>query len=208
MRMLVVCLVAVLGMAARAEAQHYEKIRVDFGLVGGYASAIAEGGFGGVVEPKFLVTDNLAAALRVEGMVTFGATVGGSDTSFGTGSVGLIGVKGEYLIGDYAVRPAVGLGLGIYHIGGDTIDSAPDQVIVSHKSGSYLGASPSLAVDLGRVRLAMTYHVIFGADVQVDQMSGGATMRRDFSQSYVTFELSFHVGGTRLSSSATKFSSR
>jgi hypothetical protein len=194
---LVLCAAAALS-PARAEAQNYERIRVDFGLIGGYASGINEGGFGGVVEPKLVVTDNIGVALRLEGMVTFGASVGGDDTSFGTGSVGLLGLKSEYLVGTFDVRPVVGLGAGLYAIGGDTIDSGPDQVVVSHKSGRYFGVSPSVGIDLGRVRLSATYNLIFGADIEVDQMVGGSTTRRDFSQNYFTFELSFHVGGSRV----------
>jgi hypothetical protein len=197
-RVWIVLVLALAGLAApraaRAQAQRYEPIRVDFGLVGGYASGLSEGGFGGCVEPKLLLTDHLAAGLRLEGQVTFGASVGDGDTGFSTGSVGLLAAKGEFLLGDFGIRPAVGLGLGFYFIGGDTIESGPDQVVVSHKSGNYFGLSPSLGIDLGRVRLAVTYHVLFGAAVEVEEMG----VRKDFSQNFWSFELSFHVGGSKL----------
>jgi hypothetical protein len=138
----------------------------------------------------------VAIALRIEGMVTFGASVGGDATSMSTGSVALLGVKGEYLIGPFGVRPVVGLGAGLYAIGGDTIATGPDRVVVSRKSGTHFGVSPAVGLDLGRVRLAVTYHRIFGADVRVEEMAGGEATRRDFSQDYYSFELSFHVGGS------------
>ncbi len=182
---------------ARGEARERDPIRVDFGLVGGYASGISEGGFGGVVEPKLLLTDVVAVGLRVEGMVTFGASVGGGETTMGTGSVAQLGLKGEYLVGTWTLRPVVGVGAGLYAIGGDTMATGPGQVIVSHKSGTYFGVSPAAGIEIGRVRLAVTYHRIFGADVGVEETSGAGTVRRDFSQDYYTFELSFHAGGSR-----------
>lgn len=185
-------------LASTAWAQNYEPIRVDFGLTGGYASGISEGGFGGLVEPKYLPDDHLTLGLRIEGMVTFGASVGGDSNSFSTGSIGMIGAKAEYLVGDYAIRPVAGIGAGLHAIGGDTIGTGDDQVIVAHKSGSYYGLSPSVGIDLGRVRLGATYHYMFGADVEVEQTVGTSTTRHDFSQNYFTFELSFHVGGSRL----------
>jgi hypothetical protein len=198
MRFIVLGVCAIALAPARGEALEYEPIRVDFGLAGGYASGIAESGFGGLVEPKLLLTDHLAVALRIEGMVTFGASVGGDDTFFGTGSATLLGVKSEYLVGTGGLRPVVGVGAGLYAIGGDTIATGPGQVVVSHKSGSYFGVSPTVGVDVGRVRLAVTYHRLFGADVGVEETVGGLTTRRDFSQDYYTFELSFHVGGSRV----------
>jgi hypothetical protein len=196
MRALLLSVVAVAPGAAAG--QNYEPIRVDFGLVGGHARGISEGGFGGLVEPKLVVGDHLAVGLRVEGMVTFGASVGGDSSSFGTGSVGLLAARGEYLVGTYDVRPVLGFGFGLYAIGGDTVARAEDQVLVSHKSGNYAGASPALGIEFGRVRLAVTYHILFGADITVERMAGGTTSRRDFSQNYLGFELSFHAGGSRM----------
>jgi hypothetical protein len=193
-----VVVVAVASREARAQAPSYEPIRVDFGLAGGYASGLGEGGFGGVVEPKYLVTDHLAVGPRVEGMVTFGASVGDGDGGFSTGSVGAVLAKAELLVGSLATRPVVGIAFGVYGIGGDTIETGPGDVIVKHKDGRYVGMAPSAGIELGRVRLAVTYHMMLGAKVVVERTPGDASSREDFSQNFFSFELSVHVGGTRL----------
>src|SRR5262245_60104101 len=98
-------LVLMPAATAFAQAAHYELIRVDAGLAGGYASGIEAGGFGGVIEPKFLIMDNLAVGVRVEGLVVFGANIhnGNDDASIGSGSASSFLAKAEYLVGNFAV---------------------------------------------------------------------------------------------------------
>lgn len=185
---------------ATAQAANYELIRVDAGLAGGYSKGVESGGFGGMVEPKLMLHDNVTVGLRVEGMVTFGANVGrGSDElSIASGSVAATLVKAEYLFGNLAVRPVVGLSAGLYSIGGEAITTSSDSVGVSQRAGRYFGVAPQVGLELGRVRLAVSYNAIVGASIEVEQTVGEPQSRRDFSQNYYSFELSFHFGGTRL----------
>ena len=75
-RSLVALLICGSAGAAYAQAEHYEPIRVDGGLSGTYTSASGRGGFGAVVEPKFLIHDHVGVGARFEGAVQFGGTVG------------------------------------------------------------------------------------------------------------------------------------
>jgi len=196
--------------SASAQALHYEPIRVDVGLVGGYAGGVGGGGFGGVVEPKFLVRDDLAVGLRVEGMVIFGASVDGPEESLSisSGSLASTLLKAEYLVGDLGIRPMVGLGLGIFSIGGQDIGTSTAGTRVDQNLGRHLGMAPQVGLELGRVRLAVAYNVILGADIEVEQTVGGSTTVRDFTQNYYSFELSLHFGGSRLAPSAAQPSAR
>lgn len=186
--------------AAAAQATNYELIRVDAGLLGGYSGGLGAGAFGGMVEPKLMLHDDIAVGGHLEGLVTFGASVGDASeqVSMASGSVGAVLAKGEYFVGRFAIRPVVGLAAGMYMIGGETITSGPEGASVSQKAGKYFGIAPQIGIDLGRVRLAATYHMILGADIEVRQTIGDAEMTQDFSQNYTSFELSFHFGGTRL----------
>src|SRR5215212_5735697 len=68
-----VAVVSLLELAsAHAQAASYQPIRVDSGLSGSYASDSGRGGFGGVVEPKLYVHDNIAVGARVEALIMFG----------------------------------------------------------------------------------------------------------------------------------------
>jgi len=198
------------GGSASAQATHYEPIRVDVGLVGGYAGGVGGGGFGGVVEPKFLIRDHIALGLRVEGMVIFGASVDGPDESLSisSGSLASTLLKAEYLVGDFAIRPMVGLGLGLYSIGGQDIDTGSTGVRVDQNLGRHLGMAPQLGLELGRARFAVVYNMILGADIEVEQTVGGSTTVRDFTQNYYSFELSFHFGGSRLAATTDQASAR
>ncbi len=186
--------------AAAAQAANYELIRFDAGLVGGYSGGLGAGAFGGLVEPKVMIHDNISVGAHLEGLVTFGASVSreSDELSMSSGSVGTFLAKGEYYVGTLAVRPVLGLSAGLYMIGGETIESGANSAGVSAKAGKYFGVAPQIGIDLGRVRLAATYHAILGADIEVEQVIGDAESTRDFSQNYTSFELSFHFGGTRL----------
>src|SRR6266511_3336463 len=67
--------------AASAQALNYQPVRVDLTVYGAYASADATSWGGGVaIEPKYNVTDRLAAGMRFEaaGFVTQDVSVAGT----------------------------------------------------------------------------------------------------------------------------------
>lgn len=193
---LLVLVVAVLHRPgeAQAQAQNYENFRFGAGFLGGYASGLSGGGFGGMVEPTFLIHDNIGVGLRAEGMVTFG--FGADDVDLGSGTLSAVLAKGQYLLGDYGVRPFAGGAIGMYTIGGQDISSSDQGVVVDGGVGRKFGMALQIGLDLGRVRLATSYNQIFGASVEVrDELDPGSIKR--FSHNYWTFELSFIFGGTK-----------
>jgi hypothetical protein len=188
--------VAAVTADAAAEAEHYEHIRVDVGVTGTTVAVSDRNTSGFVAEIKVNAHDNIAVGGRVEIAVMFGGDVDGEELPFGLAASAL--AKGEYLLGTHAVRPFVGLGVGMYSMGSHTIvsDENGDSGITT-TTGRYFGVAPQMGVDLGRVRLAATYNAILGTSVEHRRMSGGVEYRESFSPDYMTFELSFRFGGGR-----------
>jgi outer membrane protein X len=184
---------------ARAQAEDYEPFRFDSGLTGTYVSSNGRGGFGAVMEPKVLIHDQVAIGARFEAAVMFGGNIGAAgDVKMDMGAAANILAKGEYLVSTSAVRPFVGLGLGFYSIGSQSISTGSMSAAIDQKGGRYFGIAPQLGIDLGRVRLAATYNAILRADIEVHQVVGGAQQTASFSQNYLTFEMSFRFGGDRM----------
>jgi len=189
---------AISSRTAHAQAEHYEPIRVDSGLSGSYVSASGRGGFGALLEAKFLAHDNIGVGLRLEGEVMFGGNVSNDGSvQMDLGAVGAMLAKGEYYIGTGPVRPFVGLSLGIYDVASQSISAGPNTTGIDQKAGRYFGVGPQLGIDLGRLRLAATFNAILGADIEVRQMIGNVEQKDTFSQNYLTFEMSVRFGGGR-----------
>jgi outer membrane protein X len=184
---------------ARAQAEHYDVFRFDSGLTGTYVSASGRGGFGAVIEPKWYVHDNIAIGARFEGAVMFGGAIDqmSGDTQMDMGGVASAMAKGEYLLGTAPIRPFAGLGVGVFDIASQSLAAGPTTTGIDQKAGRYFGVSPQIGVDLGRLRLAATYNKILGADIEVRQMIGNVEQKAQFSQDYLTFELTFRFGGRK-----------
>lgn len=185
--------------SAHAQAEHYDPIRFDSGLTGSYVNASGRGGFGALVEGKFLAHDNIGIGLRLEAEAMFGGNVG-SDGSvqMDLGAVAAMLAKGEYYVGTGPVRPFVGLALGVYDIASQSISAGSQSTGVNQTAGRYFGVAPQVGLDLGRLRLAATYNAILGADIEVTQMIGTPSEQKvSFSQNYLSFEMSIRFGGGR-----------
>ena len=196
-----VAVVVACGLAsardARAQAKSYQPIRVDVGLAGAYTPSYGRAGFGAVLEPKLNVTDNFSAGLRFDGVVTFGGSIGGDSTSISVGAAAATLLDAEYFLSTSAVRPFVGVGLGLYAIVSQSVEAGPN-TSVSQAAGRYFGVAPSLGIDLGRLRLAATYNLILDADIEVRQNVGMPNeVQTSYGQSYLLFELSIRIGGAK-----------
>ncbi|HEX9399747.1 MAG TPA: hypothetical protein VF912_06515 [Anaeromyxobacter sp.] len=195
--------------AARAQALNYQPVRVDLTVYGAYAAADATSwGFGVALEPKFNVTDRLAAGMRFEaaGFVTQEVTVAGAgagqttNVSQGARAVTTILAKAEYYLSDSAARPFVGLGLGLYRIGAGS-QSASSGGTVVQSAGAFrgFGFCPQLGVNFGSFRLAGTYHVITGGDMVVATQAVGTTtpVEVKLAKNFFAFEIGGTMGGAR-----------
>lgn len=189
-------LLVLAGGPASAESEHYEQIRVDAGMTGSSVSVSDRNGVGFVTEIKVNAHDNIAVGGRVEIAVMFGGNVGAEELPFGLAASAL--AKAEYLLGTGVVRPFAGFGAGMYSMGSHTIVTDPNgDSGISTTSGRYFGVAPEVGLDVGRLRLAVTYNAILGTSVEYRQTSGGIEHREVLSQNYLSFEMSFRFGGGR-----------
>lgn len=136
-------------------------------------------GVGGVVEPMFLATENLAVGLRVDAAALFAIDVGPGAASAGIGVPVSTLLKVEYGLGSSIIRPVVGAGGGTYlltRVGGS---GGPSGAGAGMAVGRYFGLAPQLGLDFGGFRMAAMYHFIF-----TPQNTGG---------SYGALELSWRV---------------
>lgn len=197
---------------ARAQAENYQAIRVDLTFFAAYAPADATAwGAGLALEPKYNVTDRLAAGLRLEasGFVSqdVKATSGAgssANVSQGARAVTAILAKGDYYLTTSSVRPFVGLGLGFYRIGAgsqsvSTGGGGSASVVQSAGAFSGFGFCPQLGLNLGGFRLAATYHVLTGGDMVMVTQAVGSTARVEtkLAKNFFAFELGGTFGGNR-----------
>jgi hypothetical protein len=197
----VIALLVVESHDAFAEAETYEQVRVDTGITASRASVPDRNGVGFTVEIKAMLHDRLAIGGRVELAMMFGGDIGRGEAlplQFAIAACGLL--DGEFFIADIGeglLRPWVGIGAGAYTIGGQTIASGPDHSGVSQTTGGYFGVAPQVGIDVGRVRFAATYNAILGATLVVRHTVGTVEQTYEYSQNYLSLELSFRFGGGR-----------
>ncbi len=169
-----------------------EPVRVDAGLTGSSVAVDDRSGAGMMVEIKGLVNDHVAVGGRVEFGVMFGGRVGNEDETLDVAMAACGLLKAEVSLGRGPVRPFVGFGVGGYTLGGQTIGDSMNGTYISQQSGRYFGVAPQVGVDLGRVRLAATYHALLGATLEVQNSVGTAPpMTSTLSQNFLSLELSF-----------------
>jgi hypothetical protein len=182
---------------AAAQAENYEPIRFNVGLLVPYTPGTGSGGFGAVVEGKYNITDRIAAGLRLDGAVQFGGSVGSNTASINVGAVAAVLAKGEFFLTNSTVRPFVGFGAGMYALGGQSVTTGEGSAGVTQAAGSVFGMAPQLGLDLGAVRLAATYNVLLGGTLIVQEVStdGSPPPETSVSRNYFGFELSFRIGG-------------
>jgi outer membrane protein X len=184
-----------LGESAFAETQHAEQIRVDGGVTGTSVAIANRDGVGFVAEVKAMANDHVAIGGRVGFDAMFGGHVGRDNLPLDVTMAACALLKGEYLFGTGSVRPFVGLGGGLYTIGSHSIDAGPNTQGIHTKVGDYFGIAPQLGLDLGRVRVAMTYNAIVGAGIDVHDTVGTTEMTTSVSQNYLSLELAFRFDG-------------
>jgi hypothetical protein len=199
--LLVATLAAAVGHVgtAHAQAEHFEPFRFDGGLTGSYVSASHRGGFGGVAEAKYLVHDQIAIGARAEAEMMFGGNIdAGGSVAMSVGVVGALLAKAEYYVTTGTARPFVGLSFGAFDIVSQSVGAGMGGAAVDQKVGRYFGVGPQIGFDLGRLRLAVTYNAMLGADILVHQSVGGTMQTSSYSQNYFAFEMSIRFGGERL----------
>jgi opacity protein-like surface antigen len=142
--------------AASAQAENYQKFKVD-ALIG---YALPSSGTGGGVtlsiEPKYNLTDNIAVGLQYGG--SFFAS-GGSEISLNLSEHYLL--TGEYYLGERKARPFLGLGAGLYEVGNlGTATNSTGQGTVTGEVGTKFGFAPRVGLQINHFRLALEYNIV------------------------------------------------
>jgi outer membrane protein X len=166
-------------------------IVVHSGLAGLWGHGTQSYGIGAVVEPKWNITDSIAVGLRFDGGVLLGGRIapdGASAFAFAASSASLL--KGEYLLGDSGVRPFAGLGAGLYALAGQSVSVGNEGAGVSQVAGQFYGIAPQLGLDFGGLRLGLTYNLILGADIVIEQNVSVGLQAERIPRNYVQLELS------------------
>jgi hypothetical protein len=195
-----VTIASLLGCAialASSDAVAEQQVRVDAGMTMSRVPSVDRSGTGFAVEIKGLANESLAIGGRVDMAFMFGGTVGSDDRRLGFAMVVGALVKAEYHLLPGVVRPFVSAGAGVYSVGAQSFDSSSETGALEFRNGRFFGLAPQLGVDIGRVRLAATYNIIVGADLEVTRLDTPMPSTTDLSQNYFSVELSFAFAAPR-----------
>lgn len=184
--LLVIASTAIASRDAVAEPE----IRVDAGMAAQRVPTTDRSGTGFVVEIKGLANEQLSFGGRIEFGMMFGGHVGNDAQPLDFAMAASALAKAEYHLLPGVVRPFVAAGAGVYSVGSTQIDGSAETAPIHSDAGRFFGIAPQLGVDVGRLRLAATYNIIVGGDLEVVTLQPMA-MSEDVSQNYFSFELSF-----------------
>jgi len=138
-------------------------------------SNVYSSGAGFYIEPKYNLTDNIAAGLRLEWAILGAADELGSSVSVSALASYLI--TGDYYLSTDIVRPYVGAGIGIYNVGKVEVSGSD----LTGDAGSKLGFVPRVGILLGHLRTGLEYNIVTGFE-------GG---------NYLSWKFGFEIGGGR-----------
>lgn len=187
----IILLVAILaaGFSASFAQLNYKAFKVDVG--GLYAIPTGDGvkaGAGFYVEPKYNITDHIAAGFKMEWAIM------GAEESEGVSvdisAVGSYQVTGDYYFGTSKVRPFAGLGMGIYSLGTATYKLSVDEEDFDMEGesepvdfGNKFGFAPRVGILMSHFRVGLEYNIITGLDSKFD------------SKNYLALKVGFEIGG-------------
>lgn len=173
------------ALLGNAQSTVFKPFKVDLAL--GYAMPSGKGAKGGVlfaIEPKYAITDNITAGLRMEGAVMAQAQL---DQTTGDLKSGSVKANASYLAtGDYyfttnTFRPFAGIGAGLYSVASADLNDENGDV----KSGKKFGFMPRAGFEVGHFRTAIEYNFV------------GKTA--GINNNYLGIKLGFFIGGGRIS---------
>jgi outer membrane protein X len=155
MKKLLFIAVLICGVALSAQSQEFKPFRVDAGI--GYGLPFTKTLDGGVqfyLEPKYEVAPQLAVGLRWEGSLFAGVEEEGESVDVKLSSSYM--VTGDYYFNNNKFRPFVGLGLGLYSIGGASV-SVGDTTVESEGKNNF-GALLRAGFDISHFRFSLSYN--------------------------------------------------
>jgi outer membrane protein W len=175
------CVVA--SLLGNAQSTAFKPFKVD--LAFGYAVPGGKGAKGGMlfaIEPKYAITDNITAGLRMEGAIMAQAQVDESTGELKSGSVkanASYAATGDYYFTTNTFRPFAGLVAGLYSVAAADMDSETGDVA----TGKKFGFAPRAGFEVGHFRAAVEYNFV------------GKTA--SINNNYLGIKLGFFIGGGR-----------
>lgn len=130
-----------------------------FQLYTGMGASIPNGGGGGIlfdVEPAYRIMDEISVGLRLESAIM--ARVVGDEVT-GATALASYTLNGKYYFTNGTFRPYVGIGMGLYRLGGVSVQnssSSSDQVNVADETK--FGFYPRIGFDLGHFNVNIDYN--------------------------------------------------
>lgn len=182
-----------LSSSVFAQSKNYRLIRVDLGLTGAYSPGdLKSAGLGAYIQPMVNIHDFVSVGLRFEGDLLVGGNIsnGGSQFEVGGTAVASYLAKGEFTLSKTAIRPFVGMGMGMYKLGSIGLNSDGG---ASVEAGRHFGVMPQVGINLGHFRMALAYNAIAGKS----QFDASILELNEVSRNYFTFELAMSIGGGR-----------
>ncbi len=194
----VLLLTLLLSTCSFALSSHYHPVRIETGLT----FPITFGhpkmkGVGIVLEPKLNIFNRLSLGGRIEIDIMGG--VSGEDTFVSAGVLAFTSTlfKGEFFFSTSDIRPFIGFGAGGYYIGGFSggvsIFKTSQKALVR---GYYFGIAPQIGINIGSLRGAIGYNMIFG-EQETGALNNDKGIREKKLISILSFEVSWSIMGKR-----------
>lgn len=160
----------------------YNSFKVD--VTAGYAhwmdggTAAISFGLNLSVEPKYNITDNIAAGFKLEGALFFAS----DDDDASLLTMTSYSLTGEYLFGTGKVRPYLGVAAGLYKPTFYLTDLEDE--IYKFSLDNTLGFAPRAGFQFGKFRLGTEFNIVKDNSLDIDY-------------SYLTIKMGATIGGGR-----------
>ena len=180
------------------DAVHLKPFKVDLSI--GYAIPGGEGTKGGIVlalEPKYAVIPNLAVGLRMEGAIIAkfsGYDENGNAMNTKVKAAGSYLATGDYYFtNNYALRPFVGAGAGIFSLAGIEVNSSSENI----SGGSEFGGMVRGGIEAGHFRLGLEYNLVPKTTFEGYDSNGNYVTGLTSSNNYIGIKIGACIGGGR-----------
>jgi len=201
MKLIILSAALLLSLGGSSQASNNAFFNFDLGISIPRSPADKAGGFGLYIEPKFNVTNHVAAGFKLEGMIIFGSKVAGlsyAGAKITMGAMSSMALTGDYIFLEESFRPFAGFGIGRYKYAAQS--TGVGGVSVTQEAGKSWGICPRLGIHLGAFRIACEYNWLFKSGTYAYQEVGSGSVSQGvgstgkMSRSYFGFKIGAVIG--------------
>jgi len=158
MKKVILSFCAVALFAYTASAQFHLELGLNFDSPSGDFKDSYDLGFGGYLEPRYAINENIDVGLHI-GAIGFagGDFSGAANADVSAAAVTPVLATGHYRFTTNKVAPYAGLGLGLYFVKTGEV-TANNQVLAESETESEFGFAPRVGVFIGRMNLGIAYN--------------------------------------------------